>query len=137
MKLDEVFDIEPEPKRGELITKSGEVIPSNDGVQQNIDSDYEKTRHNMHNLLEQGNEALQRAIDVAMGSEHPRAFEVVGGLLKQLSDMNQQLLELSEKKLKMSSKKEEKEGGVTNNNAFFVGSTSDLNKLLRAMKQDP
>lgn len=140
MKIDEtlsdVFDLEPmEAKSGELITTSGEVVLPKD---EKIEYDYEKTRGNLHSLLAQGQEALYHALEVAKSSEHPRAFEVVGNLMKQLSDVNTQLLDLHEKKQKLdvpASKKEEAAKQVTNNNAIFVGSTSDLNKMLSNMNK--
>ena len=142
MKIDEtlsdVFDIEPmEVKSGELITTKGEVVVPKD---EKIEYDYEKTRNNLHGLLQSGQDALIHALEVAKSSEHPRAFEVVGNLMKQLSDVNAQLLDLHEKKQKLDlpkTKQEESTGSkqVTNNNAIFVGSTSELNKMLSNMNK--
>lgn len=135
-KLSEKFNVEPmEPMTGELITAGGDVIlPKTDQLEDNVDYDYEKTRSNLHNLLLQGQEALLSALEVAKQSEHPRAFEVVGNLIKQLSDVNHQLMDLSEKKQKLSSKdkKEDVPSQVTNN-AIFVGSTTELNNMLKNM----
>ena len=135
--LSEVFDIEPmEVKTGELITTTGEVVAPKD---EKIEYDYEKTRNNLHGLLQSGQDALLHALEVAKSSEHPRAFEVVGNLMKQLSDVNAQLLDLHEKKQKLDlpkSKQEESNSKqVTNNNAIFVGSTADLNKMLNNMNK--
>lgn len=134
-KLSQVFDVEP--VRSEVITRSGEVIVSNDGLSENIESDYEKTRNNLHGLLATGQEALMHALEVAKSSEHPRAFEVVGNLMNQLADINEKLLKLSEKKQKLDNpqvgKSEEATKQITNNNAIFVGSTSELNKLINNM----
>lgn len=134
--LSETFNLDPLPvpaSKQELITASGEVIVPHDKVDENIDYDYEKTRSNLHNLLEQGQHALMHALEVAKSSEHPRAFEVVGGLMKQLADINHQLLDLSEKKQKLAGKKDPETGNqqVTNHNAIFVGSTAELNKMIR------
>lgn len=136
--LNSTFNIAPaEPIQGEIITKSGEVIvPQMAEVEKNVDYDYEKTRNNLHSLLAQGQDALVHALEVAKQSEHPRAFEVVGGLVKQLADVNHQLMDLSDKRQKMmdKSKREESAGTqVTNNNAFFVGSTNELNKMIKDM----
>lgn len=142
MKIDEtlsdVFDIEPmEVKSGELITTKGDVVVPKD---EKIEYDYDKTRNNLHSLLQSGQDALMHALEVAKSSEHPRAFEVVGNLMKQLSDVNAQLLDLHEKKQKLDlpkTKQEESTGSkqVTNNNAIFVGSTSELNKMLSNMNK--
>lgn len=138
--LNDTFNIAPQQITGEIITKEGEVIvPQADTIEQNADYDYEATRNNLHSLLSQGQEALLHALEVAKSSEHPRAFEVVGGLMKQLADINSQLLDLSEKRQKLSGKAKSEPGAggagpqVTNNNAFFVGSTTELNKMIQSM----
>lgn len=137
-KLSEVFDVEP--MKQEVITKSGHVvIPESKGLEENIDHDYEKTRSNLHSLLATGQEALMHALEVAKSSEHPRAFEVVGNLMNQLADINEKLLKLSEKKQKLDNPNPTKGGEqasqVTNNNAIFVGSTSELSKLISNMSK--
>ena len=132
-KLNDAFNIETAT---EVITTTGEVIvPNHDSTSKNIEYDYEKSRSNLHALLAQGQDALFHALEVAKSSEHPRAFEVVGGLMKQLADVNHQLLDLSEKKQKLLEKKEAEEAPkqVTNNNAIFVGSTAELSKMLTKM----
>lgn len=135
--LNDTFNIESvTPVQGEVITTTGEVIlPEQGTVDENIHNDYEKARSNLHGLLQQGQEALYSALQVANSSEHPRAFEVVGGLIKQLADINKQLLDLSETRQKLLAK-DKKEETKTVNNAFFVGSTTELNKMLRNMNGD-
>ena len=134
--LNDTFNIEEvdvTPVRSEVITQSGEVIlPRAEDDNSAVQYDYDKTRSNLHSLLMQGQDALEHALEVAKQSEHPRAFEVVGNLVKQLADVNQQLLELSEKKQKLMTTASNSPHTV-NNNAFFVGSTADLNKLLKDM----
>jgi len=70
-----------------------------------------------------------------MQSEHPRAFEVVGNLMKQLADINQQLLDLHQQKQKLETPKEGSRKEVTNNNVIFTGSTAELNKLIKNMSK--
>jgi hypothetical protein len=128
--LSEVFDVQTSPKT-EVITQDGEIIST---ASQKIESDYDTTRNNLRILLQQGQEALQKSLDVAMQSEHPRAFEVVGNLMKQLAEVNQQLMDLHQQKQKLDEpSKAEKAKQVTNNNAIFVGSTAELNKLIKKM----
>jgi hypothetical protein len=128
--LSEVFDVQALPKT-EVITQDGEIIST---ASQKIESDYDTTRNNLRILLQQGQEALQKSLDVAMQSEHPRAFEVVGNLMKQLAEVNQQLMDLHQQKQKLDEpSKAEKAKQVTNNNAIFVGSTAELNKLIKKM----
>ena len=135
--LSQVFDVEP--VQSEVITRSGQVVlPETKTQDEKIDQDYEKTRSNLHNLLQQGQDALYHALEVAKASEHPRAFEVVGNLMNQLADINEKLLKLHERKQKLDAPKDATRQGneaktVTNNNAIFVGSTTELNKLIKNM----
>jgi len=136
MKLDdslsEIFDVAPMSKT-EVITKDGEVIPeSND----RIENDYDVTRNNLRELLSTGQAALTHALEVAKQSEHPRAFEVVGNLMKQLADVNQQLMDIHQQKAKLDAPKGvTKTGGdKVTNNAIFVGSTAELNKMIKKMQ---
>lgn len=138
-KLSQVFDVEP--VKSEVITRTGEVIiPETNHLDEKIDYDYDKTRKNLHDLLATGQEALMHALEVAKSSEHPRAFEVVGNLMNQLADINEKLLKLSEKKQKLDNPQVKSGSGepakqVTNNNAIFVGSTSELSALISNMNK--
>ena len=104
--LSEVFDTP-------LIVKNeGEVIDSQTGEivetpQNKIETDYDHARENLRRLLVDGQAALQTALSVAQSSEHPRAIEVVGNLMKQLADINEQLLALSERKQKLDTPKQQ------------------------------
>jgi hypothetical protein len=131
--LNEIFNIS---SNAELITKSGDVVvPHDTELDSNIDYDYERTRSNLHSLLSQGQDALIHALEVAKQSEHPRAFEVVGNLVKQLADINHQLLDLSEKRQKLFDKNKREEPKTVTNNSIFVGSTHELNKLLNNLNK--
>lgn len=130
--LSQVFDIEPIGKT-EIISRTGNVIPAKNEA---FDHDYETTRSNLHSILNQGQDALFHALEVAKQSEHPRAFEVVGGLMKHLSDINHQLLDLHKKKQALESgKPDDEKATVTNNNAIFVGSTTELSKMLNDIRK--
>ena len=129
--LSEVFDIEPMPNT-EIITKDGEIISD---AKDKIESDYDVTRNNLRELLTTGQTALVQALEVAKQSEHPRAFEVVGNLMKQLADVNQQLMDLHQQKAKLDAPAKGEASKVTNNNAIFVGSTAELNKLIHKMNK--
>ena len=127
--LSEVFDVQTIPQT-EVITQDGEIISTGSKVE----DDFDTSRNNLRILLQQGQEALQKSLDVAMQSEHPRAFEVVGNLMKQLADINQQLLDLHQQKQKLDEpSKAERAKQVTNNNVIFTGSTAELNKLIKNM----
>ncbi len=136
-RLSDVFDIEAiEVKTGDIITADNQVVPQGSNK---IESDYDRTRNNLHSLLQLGQDALFHALEIAKSTEHPRAFEVVGNLMKQLSDVNSQLLDLHDKKrrLDIPSKAEESSNKqITQNNAIFVGSTAELNKFLHNMNKE-
>jgi hypothetical protein len=92
-----------------------------------IKNDYDYARDNLYNLVENGNVALEDLIEIAKQSEHPRAYEVVGQMIKTLGDTTSQLTTLHEKQMKLNPSKTEK---VTNNN-LFVGSATDLLDLIK------
>jgi len=138
MKIDDslssVFDTPLITKNGEeiIIAETGEIVETQENK---IEDDYDHARENLRKLLIDGQSALQTALNVAQSSEHPRAIEVVGNLMKQLADINQQLLDLHQQKQKLDSPKESSKKEVTNNNAIFVGSTAELNKLINNMSK--
>lgn len=142
MKIDESLSAEfgIEPMKTE-VTEVSELVPAECEVlseaENKIEQDYDHARNNLKMLLLDGQSALQTALAVAQQSEHPRAIEVVGNLMKQLADINQQLLDLHQQKQKLDApiKGAESKKEVTNNNAFFVGSTAELSKMLNQMKQ--
>jgi hypothetical protein len=126
--LSQIFDIAP-------IDNKPMAIPQPIAqVNQTLENDFEVTRSNLHSLLAQGQDALFHALEVAKASEHPRAFEVVGGLVKHLSDINGQLLDLHKKKQTIEAPAKGESKAVTNN-AIFVGSTSDLSKMLNDLRK--
>lgn len=128
--LSKVFDIEPvKEQEVEVLPATGE--PKHTSAK--IEDDYDHARDNLRELLTQGKSALETALSVAKSSEHPRAFEVVGGLMKQLADINQQLMDVHQQKKKLEEPVKGAAKEITTNNAIFVGSTSDLNKMIKKM----
>lgn len=99
----------------------------------NIQSDYEYSRSTYYELIDKGKESLELMIEVARESEHPRAFEVLSNMIKNISDVNDKLMELN-KKTKDITQEREGPKGITNNN-LFVGSTSELQKFLIGEKE--
>jgi len=95
-----------------------------------VENDYEFARKNLYDIIEQGQAALNDMIDFAKQAQHPRAYEVVGTLINNLVEANQKLLNLS-KQVKDINKDIKKEGPNTVNNNLFVGSTSEMLKLLK------
>ena len=99
-------------------------------TQDDITKDYEYTRGNLYSIIEKGQEAINGILELAQESEMPRAYEVAGQLIKSVSDATDKLMDL-QKKLKDVNEEQENKGPTTVNNALFVGSTADLQKLLK------
>lgn len=98
--------------------------------EKNIDNDYKYSRDTYYELVEKGKQSLELMIEVARESEHPRAFEVLSGMIKNISDVNDRLMDLNKKKKDIDKKDEIKKIANTTNN-LFVGSTTELQKLLK------
>jgi len=98
--------------------------------EKNIDNDYKYSRDTYYELVEKGKQSLELMIEVARESEHPRAFEVLSGMIKNISDVNDRLMDLNKKKKDIDKKEEVKKIANTTNN-LFVGSTTELQKLLK------
>ena len=96
--------------------------------EKNIKNDYDYSRETYYDLLEKGKESLQLMIEVARESEHPRAFEVLSGMMKNMADINDKLMDLNKKEKELQKPETKQVGNTTNN--VFLGSTADLQKLL-------
>lgn len=94
-----------------------------------IDSDYEYARGNMISAIEKGQEALSGILEVAGMSQHPRSYEVVAKLLDSVTNANEKLLELTKKKMDISGEIGQPR---TINNNLFVGSTAELQRLIKS-----
>ena len=127
-KLDDVLDIQSSIKK----ETTAVVIPKERS--KNIETDYKYTRENLYGLVERGQDAVQGILDLARESEHPRAFEVAGNLIKQVADVTEKLGDLQ---LKMQKLKEVPSNAPKNvTNALFVGSTTELQKMLKNNAKD-
>ena len=111
------------------VDSSAEIIkenPKNNDVQK----DYEYTRANLYSLIEKGQEAINGIMELAGEGASPRAYEVAGQLIKSVADTTDKLIDL-QKKLKDVEEDTKKTTNNVTNNAVFVGSTSDLQKMLK------
>lgn len=109
------------------------MITINDTEKRNFvhEEDYEFSRETYYDLIEKGRESLELMIEVARESEHPRAFEVLSGMIKGIADVNGSLMDLNKKykELQKSDQPTQESNAVTNNN-LFLGSTTDLQRML-------
>ena len=116
----EIVEVEPAKKKPEIV-KSKEV---------DIEKDYEYSRANLYSLIEKGQEAINGIMEVAGEGGSPRAYEVAGQLIKSVADTTDKLIDL-QKKLKDVEDESKKTTNNVTNNAVFVGSTSELQKMLK------
>jgi hypothetical protein len=100
-------------------------------------NDYDYSRETLYDLIQKGRNALEDMIEVARESEHPRAFEVLSGLIKNVADVNDKLMDLNKKHKDINTKEKAQLPGNTTNN-LFVGSTTELQRMLQdSMKPKP
>tara|TARA_B100002019_G_scaffold239684_1_gene215138 strand:+ start:20789 stop:21244 length:456 start_codon:yes stop_codon:yes gene_type:complete len=130
--LNETFNIEEEAPIVE-IDASSEIVeePKKEKPvkKDDVTNDYEYTRGNLYSIIEKGQEAINGILELAQETETPRAYEVVGHLIKNVSDATDKLLDL-QKKMHELDQDTKKQAPTTVNNALFVGSTAELSKLL-------
>ena len=96
----------------------------------NVSNDYDYSRETYYELIEKGKDALEMMIEVARESEHPRAYEVLSGMIKNVSDVNDRLMDLNKKHKQMDHDDGPKQIENQTNNVF-LSSTADLQKLLK------
>ena len=134
-KLNDIFDVQ-----GKIVEQALPVIvaeqPKKEVISgapndESIDADYEYARENLKLFIEQGKVAMENIIFLAKEGESPRAYEVVGQLIKTLSDTNKDLLDLGKKVKDLKNKKDDTQQPSQHiTNALFVGSTAELQKLI-------
>jgi len=99
------------------------------------EQDYEYSRDTYYDLIEKGRESLDLMIQVARESEHPRAFEVLSNMIKDIANVNDKLMELNKKQKELLQDDKPKETNTTNNN-LFIGSTTELQRFLLGDKDE-
>ena len=124
---------------GDILTSENQYMEEkiekiNNSSAEDVQKDYEYSRGNLYSIIEKGQEALNGILELAQDTESPRAYEVAGQLIKNVSDATDKLIDLQKKLKDMD---EQKVKGPTNvTNALFVGSTAELSKLLKSNKID-
>ena len=115
-----------------LETKNSAVshyLPEMTGESEDIDADYKYQRENFYRLVEQGSTAIEGILELAREGEHPRAYEVAGQLIKNVAEVTEKLGDLQDKMKKLKEVPDHGPKSVTN--ALFVGSTAELQKMLK------
>jgi len=130
--LSDIFDIDPITPTNVIEVKETAVVEIKDST---IEDDVEFARQNIKKLINKGGTAFDNLLLVANESEQPRAYEVVATLIKNLSDLNKDLLELQKRKKDLQGSDDKKQSGIVNvDKAVFVGSTTELVKFLKNNK---
>jgi hypothetical protein len=128
--LSEIFDVEPMRE----VSKE-EILPAVVEYADPVNADADFARENIRELVTQGNQAVNELMLIARDGQHPRAFEVLSGLMKNLADMNKDLLEIQKRKKDLTPKAES-QNNLNIDKAVFVGSTAELVKMLKTQKQE-
>ena len=124
--LDKAFDVVEDT--AEVIPKTNKLHLKKSDEGDDVIKDYQYARGNLYSLIDKGQEAVNGALDLAMSSDHPRAYEVAGQLIKHVGDVADTLMALQKDKKNV---KEESVKTQVTNNSLFVGSTADLQKMLK------
>ena len=129
--LDEVLEVEK--TTAELVEKKPDTLTiKRDDTLEDVDTDYKYQRENFYNLIERGQDAIDGIMDVAQNSDHPRAYEVAGNLISQVADVTEKLGKLQSAMKRLKEVPNTAPQNVTN--ALYVGSTAELQKLLKKDK---
>ena len=115
------------------ILNTSEILPATINGEGDKNTDFQYARENMFHIIEGGRDAMDELLEIAKAEESPRAFEVFGQLLKNMTDSQEKLMELHQKKQKLESDGDRQEVTRAQNvtNALFVGSTAELLKLVK------
>jgi uncharacterized protein YaaN involved in tellurite resistance len=134
-ELNDIFEVSGEIVSSKIENNQNniekpETISDGKEIIDDIKKDYEYTRGNLYSIIEKGQEAINGILELAQETEMPRAYEVAGQLIKNVSDATEKLMDL-QKKLKDLDQDNYKKGPTNVTNALFVGSTAELSKLLK------
>jgi hypothetical protein len=130
-KLDKILGIQPADG-----TTRTDIVVTKDDIKEKIDSDFTYAREQIYNVLVKSQEAVEDMVDIARQSQHPKSYEVLNGMLKTLADVATNLVDLQKKQqeiMKMSGTQPSDQQQTINNN-LFVGSTSELQKMIGQMR---
>ncbi len=127
-KIDQTLDIKATITAKEIIKQSKKEIKIIEN-KDHSELDYDYIRGTLYNLIEKGQEAATSLLELAQDGQQPRAYEVFGQLIKSVADSTDKLMDIHQKVKEL--KKEEKSGPKNVTNALFIGSTAELQKLLK------
>ena len=129
-KLADVFDVTPIPEEKKEKLPVLQQHYNDPDLKQDLTDAYQQSKENLQGIIDQGKEAMEEILEIAKAGQHPRAFEVYGTLLKNMVDANKELLNI-QKQIRDMDDEKKKQTGTNIDKAIFVGSTSELGKLLK------
>jgi hypothetical protein len=128
--LSEIFDVSPlnekKPKTEVVTTHYNES-----NMDEDLTDAYQQSKENLQGIIDSGKDAMEEILQIAKAGQHPRAFEVYGGILKNMVDANKELLAIQKQIRSMDDSKKESKSQTNIDKAIFVGSTTELQKLLK------
>jgi hypothetical protein len=127
--MEKLFDVTPVEQKEKPLLPVVSKPENGPDLKVDLEDAYQQTKDNLQDLIDQGKEAMEEILNIAKAGQHPRAFEVYGTLLKNVVDANKELLSVQKQMRTMDGKP--KEGDTKIDKAIFVGSTAELNKLLK------
>ena len=130
--IDEALGVIDPVEKELSIASHKTVVPSPSDNLEDLDADYKYQRENFYNLIERGSDAIEGILEIARESDHPRTYEVAGNLIKQVAEVTEKLGDLQEKMKRLKEVPNTAPKNVTN--ALFVGSTAELQKVLKDKK---
>ena len=128
--LNDTFNTDGSVEVDAIVKAEDTEIQKSQTRAENVEKDYDYTRGNLYSLIEKGQEAINGIMEVAGETASPRAYEVAGQLIKSVADTTDKLADLHKKVKDIEEDNPKKQSTVTNN-ALFVGSTSELSKMLK------
>jgi hypothetical protein len=130
--INDSLDIEASQLEKEIVSETSKIVKkSPQKGEEESEYDYDYTRGQLYSLIEKGQEAIDGILEIAQQSDSPRAFEVAGQLIKNVADTTDKLLDLQQKMKKLKEEDPSAPKSITNNNTMFIGSTAELQKLLK------
>ena len=133
-RIEKHLELGEDPPKNNVQVLDAPVTNNND----NENNDFQYARENLYHIIERGRDAMDELLEIAKAEESPRAFEVFGQLLKNMTDSQEKLMELHQKKQKLENAGDRQEVTKAQNvtNALFVGSTAELLKLVKKETKD-
>ena len=128
--LNDTFNTDDGVEMDAIVKAENTELQKSQTRAENVEKDYDYTRGNLYSLIEKGQEAINGIMEVAGETASPRAYEVAGQLIKSVADSTDKLMDLQKKVKEIEEDNPKKQSTVTNN-ALFVGSTSELSKMLK------